>query len=103
MTWATRYIEQLQAGETVSFRPHGNSMSPRIKSGALVTVEPVLTPIDVVVGDVVLCHVSGADYLHLVKATRFDRNGRAFQIGNNHGGVNGWTHKVYGKCTSVEP
>ena len=30
MGWASGYIERLRAGETVSFRPRGHSMSPKI-------------------------------------------------------------------------
>jgi hypothetical protein len=41
MGWATGHIEQLRAGETVSFRPRGNSMSGKIESGQLCTVQPV--------------------------------------------------------------
>jgi hypothetical protein len=32
MGWASRYIQKLRAGETVSFRPHGRSMTGRIES-----------------------------------------------------------------------
>ena len=38
--WATRYIEELQRGTTVQFRPRGNSMTGKIDSGQLVTVQP---------------------------------------------------------------
>jgi phage repressor protein C with HTH and peptisase S24 domain len=65
MGWATSYIAKLRAGETVSFRPRGDSMSPRIESGDLCTVEPV-DPATLRAGDVVLCKVRGAEYLHLV-------------------------------------
>ena len=41
MGWATAYIAKLKAGETVSFRPRGHSMSGKIESGQLCTVEPV--------------------------------------------------------------
>ena len=41
MGWASQYIAKLQAGETVQFRPRGNSMSGKIESGQLCTVEPV--------------------------------------------------------------
>jgi hypothetical protein len=41
MGWATQYIAQLQEGETVQFRPRGNSMEGKISSGQLCTVEPV--------------------------------------------------------------
>ena len=97
--WASHYIEALQRGETVSFRPRGNSMVPRIHSGALVTCEPVIEGTMLAVGDAVLCQVAGAQYLHLVTAIDGDR----YQISNNHGHVNGWTSRarVYGRCVKV--
>jgi hypothetical protein len=85
MGWAMHYIVKLQAGETVSFRPRGHSMNPKIKSGQLCTVEPV-DAASLAVDDIVLCKVRGAEYLHLIKAIRADQ----FQIGNNRGGINGW-------------
>jgi len=98
MGWASRYIAELQAGRTVVFRPHGNSMQGRVESGQLCTVAPLEdTPVP---GDVVLCKVNGAQYLHLVKAVQGDR----VQIGNNKGRINGWTSRkqVYGKLVKVE-
>lgn len=41
MSWATLYIEKLKNGETVEFRPRGNSMKGKVESGQLVTVEPL--------------------------------------------------------------
>jgi hypothetical protein len=96
MGWATSYIAQLKAGETVSFRPRGNSMTGRVNDGQLVTVEPLGTP--PVVGEVVLCKVNGSEYLHLVKAV----NGTRYLIGNNKGGTNGWTSQVFGRLVKVE-
>ena len=74
-------------------------MAGRIESGQLVTVEPASRGFTV--GDVVLCKVSGNQYLHLVLAVGSD--GR-YQIGNNKGGVNGWctAENVYGVVTVVE-
>ena len=99
MGWAARHIEKLRAGGTVSFRPRGNSMSGKIESGQLCTVEPV-DPATLRVGDIVLCKVNGREYLHLVKAIQ----GQRFQIGNNRGRINGWVsaNAVFGKCVSVE-
>lgn len=99
MGWATSYIADLQRGETVRFRPRGNSMTPRIRSGDLCTVAPRKD--DPRKGDVVLCRVGGTDYLHLVSAVQGDR----FQISNNHGRVNGWVsrERIYGILVSVEP
>ena len=98
MGWASHYIEKLRAGETVSFRPRGASMSGRIESGQLCVVEPV-DPAKLEVGDIVLCKVKGNEYLHIVKAIQ----GVRFQIGNNRGYINGWigSNSVFGKCVSV--
>lgn len=103
MGWASRYIEKLRAGETVSFRPRGGSMSPRIKSGQLVTVEPLAADADVVVGDVVLCRVHRHEYLHLVHAVK--DGGKQIVIANNHGFVNGTTSRgqVFGRLVKVQP
>src|SRR5258707_11471729 len=94
MGWATGHIAKLRLGERVSFRPRGNSMSGKIESGQLCTVEPV-DPSTLEVGDIVLCKVSGNEYLHLVKAI----SGSRFQIGNNRGHVNGWIGpaSIYGR------
>lgn len=99
MSWASHYIEKLKAGETVSFRPRGNSMVPKIKSGQLCTVAPVNR--EVVKGDIVLCKVRGNQYLHNVLAVKGDQ----YQISNNHGHVNGWCSRqnVFGILTSVQP
>lgn len=104
MGWADRYISDLSSGLTVSFRPRGNSMHGKITSGQLVTVEPLgLHMLDI--GDIVLCTVKGAQYLHLVHGLR-TAGGCILevQIGNNKGRINGWTGitKVYGKLTKVE-
>ncbi|AGZ43689.1 hypothetical protein [Actinoplanes friuliensis] len=92
---------RVAAGSAVEFRPTGSSMVPLIRSRQLVTVEPV-DPATVVVGDIVLCRVAGAVYLHLVSAV--DPAKRRVQISNNRGRVNGWTSydRVYGRCTAVD-
>ena len=99
MGWASGFVERLQAGETVSFRPRGHSMSGTVESGQLCTVEPV-DPAGLKVGDVVLCKVKGREYLHLIKAVQ----GARFQIGNNRGRINGWISAgaIYGRCVKVE-
>ena len=100
MGWADSYLEKLENGESVSFRPRGNSMSPKIKDGDRVHVSPITDPDSLKKGDIVLCKVHGKQYLHLITATEKFR----VQIGNNHGKINGWTHKklVYGIVTMVE-
>lgn len=103
MSWARPYIAQLAEGKVVQFRPRGNSMTPRIHSGALVTVEPV-DPTTVKTHDIVLCTVRGRHFLHLVHQVS-DGGGWRFQIGNNHGHINGWVNAkaIHGKLTKVEP
>lgn len=100
MGWATHYIESLKNGEIVSFRPRGNSMSGKIESGQLCTVEPIKDFQSLKIGDIVLCKCNGSQYLHLIKSIHNER----FQIGNNHGRINGWIGKssIYGKCTKIE-
>ena len=99
MGWASAYIARLQQGETVQFRPKGNSMQGKIESGQLCTVEPVVAA-TLKVGDIVLCKVNGKQYLHLIKAVQ----GARYQIGNNRGRINGWVSRaaIYGKCVRVE-
>lgn len=99
MGWASGYIERLLAGETVSFRPRGNSMTGKISSGQLCTVEPYGDQ-NLKVGDIVLCSVNGNQYLHLIKAIQRPQ----YQIGNNHGRINGWINssKIYGVLVTVQ-
>jgi len=99
MGWATGYIAILKEGKTVSFRPRGSSMSPKIESGQLCTVEPVDASA-IRVGEIVLCKVRGAEYLHLVKAIQ----GGRFQIGNNRGFINRWIgpSSIFGRLVRVE-
>ena len=100
MAWADGHIAKLVQGETVQFRPRGNSMVGKIESGQLCTVEP-LGDHALEIGDIVLCRVKGAQYLHLVKALQ----GPRVQIGNNRGGINGWiTRKqIYGRLIALAP
>jgi hypothetical protein len=100
MGWADAHIPRLARGETVQFRPRGNSMVGKIESGQLCTVAPIGDYL-LAVGDIVLCRVKGAQYLHLIKAIQGER----FQIGNNRGGINGWItqRQVFGRLIKVEP
>ena len=92
--------QRVSEGETVTFRPTGNSMVPLIHSRDEVVVAPVV-PSLVEVGDIVLTRVAGSVYIHLVKAIEPAK--RRVQIGNNRGGVNGWTgfDRVYGIAVKV--
>jgi phage repressor protein C with HTH and peptisase S24 domain len=98
MGWATKHIEDLLNGKTVKFRPQGNSMSGKVESGQLCTVEPDTSSL--AVDDIVLCKVNGNQYLHLIKEIKDGQ----YLIGNNKGGTNGWIASkcIYGKLTKVE-
>jgi hypothetical protein len=100
MGWALSYIQNLERGETVRFRPRGHSMKGRIDSGQLCTVEPVTDFNIPAKDDIVLCRVRGHEYLHLIKAIQ----GKRFQIGNNRGKINGWIgpNSIFGRCVKIE-
>lgn len=89
-------IERLANGESVTIKPTGSSMVPRIRSGQEITIIPIDR---IEVGDVVLARVQGKVYIHLISALE----GNRVQISNNHGHVNGWTHKnkVFGRVKDV--
>ncbi len=92
-------IARLRAGETIENREGGNSMVPLIYSKQPVTIEPVDAS-KLEKGDMVYVKVHGRVYTHKVIALRQGQ----VQIGNNHGGVNGWTtlDNVFGIITAVE-
>ena len=99
LTGKEAYIARLRAGETVSFREKGNSMTPKIKSNQKCTYSPVLKPEDVKVGDIVFCKVGPWRFTHIITAI----DGYRYQISNNHGHVNGWTsiEHIYGKVIEI--
>jgi len=93
-----RALRELEEDGVTKLRGIGNSMTPKISNGALLTIE---RSDDYEVGDAVLCKVRGCWYeAHLVLAKS---EKRGFKIGNNHGHVNGWTKKVFGKVVKIEP
>lgn len=93
-------IEKLQAGESVINKEPGNSMLPIIESRQPVLIEPV-DHSKLEKGDVVYVKVKGRVYTHRILALRGDGE---VCIGNNRGGVNGWTKldNVFGIVTEVE-
>lgn len=100
MGWASHHIEKLRAGQVVTCRPHGNSMTPKVNSGDLCTIEPIKeTPVRQ--GDIVLCTVGGRQLLHLVSAVKGER----YQISNNHGHINGYVGlaQIHGRLISNVP
>jgi hypothetical protein len=95
-------IEQLRRGERVVHREGGNSMTPIIRSR-----EPVLLawcePADLKKGDIVFCKVRGNFYTHKILGVKTAKGERLFQIGNNHGHVNGCVgaDKIFGRVLDV--
>jgi hypothetical protein len=90
-------VEKLLAGETIISKEPGNSMLPLIKSKQPVKIEPA-TWEDVEVDDIVYVKVHGNLYTHLVKAKD---SLKGVLIGNNKGGLNGWSKNVYGKVVEI--
>jgi hypothetical protein len=89
--------QQLELNKTFITSEKGNSMTPLIKSGQ----EHELTPITwekVTKGDIVFCKVKGNYFTHLVVAVDKEKG---CLISNNHGRINGWTRKVYGRVTKI--
>lgn len=90
-------LEKLLSGETFTTSERGNSMTPLINSGQ----EHILAPVkweDCNKGDIVYCKCKKNFYTHLVKAKD---NEKGLLIGNNKGGINGWTKNVYGKVIQI--
>lgn len=92
--------QKLREGETCIIQGFGQSMTPILKSGQCVVAQPVFSDTPLAKGDIVLCKVGGHIYLHKILAVR---NGKSYQIGNNHGHVNGWASRntIYGKVTEI--
>ncbi len=99
MGWAANHIAQLCKGNTVAFRPRDPSMVGRIPAGQKCTIAPV-DPAALEIGDIVLCRVKGAEFLHVVKGI----DGDLFQIADCKGGVKGWStgDDIFGRCIKME-
>ncbi len=98
------FVEALQRGETVQFRCNGNSMTPRMHKGDLLTIEPIVDYTTIERGDAVFCKVRKMLTVHKVTGIDGKAPNMRFLISNNHGHDNGWTNQehVYGKLTKVE-
>lgn len=90
-------VENLLKGEELITSERGNSMVPLIKSGQKHRLKPI-TWEECDVGDIVYCKVKGSYYTHLVKGKNQDKG---LLIGNNKGGINGWTKQVFGRVTEI--
>jgi hypothetical protein len=90
-------MQRLLNGESFVTSEKGNSMMPLIKSKQEHILEPIKWE-DCQVDDIVYCKVKGNFYTHLVKGKNSERG---LLIGNNRGGINGWTKQVYGIVTKI--
>lgn len=90
-------IEKLLNGEAFITKEKGNSMVPIIKSNQEHKLAPAKWE-DLEIGDIAFCKVKGSLYTHLVKAKDINKG---VLIGNNKGGINGWTKQVFGKVIEI--
>ena len=92
-------VEKLKAGHICKLTGYGNSMAPILKSGQPVICIPVTDSVELKKKDIVFCKVNGHYYLHLISAVK----GKAYQISNNHGHVNGTIgrNSIYGKVVRI--
>jgi phage repressor protein C with HTH and peptisase S24 domain len=107
MNWE-QHKNTLAEGQSVKFRPKGNSMSPKIDSGDLVTVAPIGNSLEeqkkINKGDIVFCKVGRNFYVHLVQSIDQKMGGFRYQIGNNKKHTNGTIgiEQIFGKVVNVE-
>ena len=89
----------MQSGEDGIIVGFGQSMTPILKSGQPVRVEHLTLDTELKKCDIVFCKVNGNHYLHKIISIK---NGR-YQIGNNHGHINGWIgrNNIYGKVVEI--
>lgn len=85
------HLKNLEENGSITIKCGGNSMTPKIKSKEQITIIKDFD--DLKKGDIVFCKVNGRFFIHLITAIK----GNKYQISNNHGHVNGWTNKIYGK------
>jgi len=92
-----RLQQDLSEKQTGKMKCFGQSMTPILKSGSLLTFVKQET---YEIGDIVFCKVKGR-FIDAHKITKVHPS-RGFMIANNHGWENGWTKVIYGKATQAE-
>lgn len=92
--------EKLKLGEDGIITGCGNSMTPILHNGQKVHVIPIKAEMQFSKEDIVFCCVRGNYYLHKITAMK---NNARFQIGNNHGRINGWIGRenIFGKVDRI--
>lgn len=96
MTKYQQLKADLETTGTGQMKCFGNSMLPKIESGALLTF---VKRDEYEVGDVVFCKVKGR-YIDAHKITKkglYPDGKYIYMIANNRGHENGWTFQVFGK------
>jgi len=88
--------ELIEKGIT-SMRVFGNSMTPLIRSGSMLTFKKCEK---YAIDDIVFCRLAGR-YIDAHKITA-KNDQRGYLISNNHGHDNGWTHNIFGKVIWIE-
>jgi phage repressor protein C with HTH and peptisase S24 domain len=91
-----RVLNDLDKTGVAIMKCFGNSMTPRLKSGSLLTYNKQDTYKK---GDIVFCKVKG-NYIDAHIITKVNK-GKGYMISNNHGHDNGWTKQVYGKVVQA--
>jgi len=92
-----RCMEELRNSGISKMTAFGTSMMPMIKSGSTLTFQKCP---EYEVNDVVFCKVRGRFIdAHKIIAKNKDKG---YEIANNRGHVNGWTHTVYGRVIKIE-
>ena len=88
--------DHLLNGETIVIYGFGNSMSPILRDGQPVLVEPVNYQTKLKKNDIVFCRISGYYYLHKILDIK---NNMLFRIGNNQDFINGWIprNQIFGR------
>jgi len=87
-------LSEVKHGKMKAF---GNSMTPIIKSGSLLTFN---SKDKYEVNDIVFCKVKGR-YIDAHKIIKVDEQ-KGYLIANNKGHENGWTRTIFGYVVEVE-
>ena len=89
----------LQGEKVIRNKEGGNSMVPLIRSRQPVGIVPIKPEHILDRGAIVFVKVNGRYYTHKITAVK----GKQYQIGNNHGGINGWVtrDKILGLVVKI--
>lgn len=94
----TKAMLELAKNGRTTMKVFGNSMTPIIESGSILTFER--SDVGYQIGDIVFCIVKGRCIDAHKITSKSDKRG--YLISNNHGYDNGWTHRIFGKVIKIE-